>query len=94
MRIIYTRIYVYVYDGGVVDRYIETGGCSSRDCELVRVALSLVLKDEGFALPSTPASNARDSADKLLEYSSQLDCSRDREARDQRENVCGRASML
>ena len=43
------------------------GGAS----ELVRVAVTLILKDEGFGLPSTPASSARVTAEKLLEWSSQ-----------------------
>ena len=50
---------------------MATGGSFSRDYELVRVAVTLVLKDESFSLPSMPARAARDSAEKLLEWSAE-----------------------
>lgn len=49
---------------------MATGGSFSCDCELIRVAVTLVLKGEGFSLTSTLARDARDSAEKLLEWSS------------------------
>ena len=34
---------------------MATGGSFSHDCELIRVAVTLLLGDGGFSLPSTPA---------------------------------------
>ena len=45
----------------------ETSGGSYN--ELLTHAVSLVLKDEGFFLPSLPARRARETAEKLLEWS-------------------------
>ncbi len=41
--------------------------------ELLRAALSLVLKDEGFGLPSVPAERARKTAENLMEWTSDTD---------------------
>ena len=48
-----------------------TGGSFPHGCELVRIAVTLVLKDESFSIPSTPARAVQDSAEKLLEWNAE-----------------------
>ena len=45
----------------------------ARGEELLYRAVSLVLKDEGFSLPSPTAQTARETAEKLLEWCSDVD---------------------
>ena len=39
--------------------------------EIVHLAVVLVLKDDGFSLPTAPAQMARKTAEKLLEWNSE-----------------------
>ncbi len=48
-------------------RRLMTCSQGERHTELLRAALSLVLKDEGFSLPTAPAEKARKSAESLME---------------------------